>query len=222
MVLSMGQIIRWILLSLLGLVLTALFEPPVMAFFDNLGWHDAPVRMPGDVMNWIVGIVGEEALPWVAGGIIGAAMGVWLHWAAVRYDRKTDRPLSQKEKKKRVDTWLGELVDHIGVIKAYYWTPEQNDAYAAISRAQSALLVAVNAFDSLQEIQNMMRWLRKPNEHKDEVLSFVSDGSSQRQALLSLCSEAEASIQKVRDQVQTTAVSQLPRSLLDTAIGKQH
>jgi hypothetical protein len=84
----MGRIVRWSFLFLAALVLTAVFEPPLMDLFRSWGWHEQPEQIPGDVLNWLSGIVGGAAFPWVAGGVLGASMGSWLHYLATRLDNK--------------------------------------------------------------------------------------------------------------------------------------
>jgi hypothetical protein len=41
----MGKILRWAVLFIAALVLTAIFEPPLMAIFEKWGWHSKPQRM---------------------------------------------------------------------------------------------------------------------------------------------------------------------------------
>lgn len=89
----MGRIVRWSFLFLAALVLTAVFEPPLMDLFQSWGWHEQPEQIPGDVLNWLSGIVGGAAFPWVAAGILGASMGSWLHYLATRLDnRRPSKP----------------------------------------------------------------------------------------------------------------------------------
>ena len=66
-----------------ALALTALLEPPLMRVFASAGFHD-----PETVLNWIASIIGIEAFPWVASGVLGLAAGAWGHWIAASLDRR--------------------------------------------------------------------------------------------------------------------------------------
>lgn len=84
----MLRILLYITGFIFVLVFTALFEPPIMAKFQYWGWHENPQKIPGDVLNWMAAIVGEITFPWVAGGGLGLAAGVWLNFMASNYDKK--------------------------------------------------------------------------------------------------------------------------------------
>jgi len=83
----MARFLRWLLLAFAALVLTAIFEPPLMVFFAGLGWHEQPKSIPSDLLNWLSDIVGVQSFPWVAGAGLGLAVGAWSQWLAGRIDR---------------------------------------------------------------------------------------------------------------------------------------
>lgn len=85
----MASGIRWIFLFFAALVLTALLEPPLMSLFASLGWHDLADGIPVAIVNWLSSLVGANAFPWVAAGVLGLSAGTWVHWLAVRFDSKT-------------------------------------------------------------------------------------------------------------------------------------
>lgn len=71
---------KWVGLFFLGLVLTALIQPHLVALLDSLGWFEPNVSAV-NARNWMEFLIGSTAFPWVAGTIIGFCAGVWLDWA---------------------------------------------------------------------------------------------------------------------------------------------
>lgn len=84
----MASFLRWVFLFVAALVLTALFEPPIMAFFAKQGWHDGPNEIAGDFLNWMSEIVGISNFPWIAGGVLGLTCGAWVHWLASKLETR--------------------------------------------------------------------------------------------------------------------------------------
>ena len=62
-----------------------------MAFFQQLGWHDEQAEFAGSVVNWLSAITGDALFPWVSSGVLGAALGIWLHYLASKYDARRSR-----------------------------------------------------------------------------------------------------------------------------------
>lgn len=89
----MGTTIRWLLLFLAALFLTALLEPLAVAELDRRGWYDNPGNAVGFIVNWIAQIVGEANFPWLAGGALGLAAGAWLDRFLRYLDNRVDPKL---------------------------------------------------------------------------------------------------------------------------------
>lgn len=117
----MGKFLRWAFASLAVLVLTAIFEPPLMAFFKTLGWHNPPNEFASNVVNWLASLTGEAAFPWLASGVLGATFGSWAHFLATHADRRS--PTKSRR--------FQDLTDLIGNVKDE-WTEglkEEGGAY---------------------------------------------------------------------------------------------
>lgn len=108
----MGKLLRWTTAFIVVLIFTAILEPPLMAQFSKWGWHEKIDAIPGDVLNWISNIVGENVFPWLAGGIIGFSAGLWTHHWTSRLDRGRDIILAkeQDENEKLVATARDETL----------------------------------------------------------------------------------------------------------------
>ncbi|HEV8034222.1 hypothetical protein, partial [Yoonia sp.] len=53
-----------------------------------MGLHAQPEPMDDPLGNWLTAIVGKTAFPWITGGLVGVALGAWLHHAMSFLDRK--------------------------------------------------------------------------------------------------------------------------------------
>ena len=76
-----------VLTILWGAVLSPLFEPFVQSWLSSHGYYDGAWPWVSIAMNWVVALVGESAFPWVAGGMIGSAVGAWAVTLAGRVDQ---------------------------------------------------------------------------------------------------------------------------------------
>lgn len=103
----MGKLLRWLSVFAAVTVLTALFEPLIVRGLEWAGWYDDPAASLEPALNWLAGIVGDAAFPWVAAGLLGGSVGVWLHWTATRLDAKRRRE------------WLEEVYLLAGSLRSY-------------------------------------------------------------------------------------------------------
>lgn len=104
---NMGKLVRWLALFAAITVLTAIFEPLVVSKLQELGWYDNPKGALGPIVNWLERLIGDAAFPWVAAGIIGFAIGVFIDWFA----RKVDRSKPTKQER------FAELSTQLSVVK---------------------------------------------------------------------------------------------------------
>ena len=128
----MGKFIRWPLIFIAALVLTAIFEPPLMEMFRSWGWHDRPEQIAGDVLNWMVRLVGETAFPWIASGTLGLTVGVWLNYFAMSFDKRSPTKAEIFEGKRSsivmTSIALRDLVEHW---KYYSTSPDEQGQWPA-------------------------------------------------------------------------------------------
>ncbi|MGJ8587903.1 MAG: hypothetical protein ACSHXW_07095 [Yoonia sp.] len=114
----MTVFLRWILLFAAMLVLTAIFEPPLMQFFADQGWHDQD-KIAGDLLNWLARIVGAGNFPWIAGTTLGLAIGSWAHWFASKLDSKIPSKADEFGElafliENVTDEWINGFRDEVG------------------------------------------------------------------------------------------------------------
>lgn len=97
----MGKMLRYILLSILGVAILAaffamLFEP----FFAAL-----LVRFEIDSSSWVDPMLEVFANRWVhviLAGLLGATLGAWAHWGASKFDAPRDRIKTDADNQKRL------------------------------------------------------------------------------------------------------------------------
>ena len=81
-----------------------------MEFFAELGWHEEPSDIAGDLVNWLAEIVGDGAFPWVASGILGLAVGSWSHHFLTLTDRSTPtKSESLSETADRIEALIDDI-----------------------------------------------------------------------------------------------------------------
>lgn len=113
---GMGKFIRWVAVFAALTVLTALFEPLVVAQLQEFGWYDNPSGTLGPVLNWLAGLLGAELFPWVAAGTLGFAAGVWLDWLSRKVDsQRPDKQTSFRNMSRE----LGALSRQLGNAVSY-------------------------------------------------------------------------------------------------------
>lgn len=96
MVAAMGITVRFVFLALAGAFLAVLFEPFFSALLLDMGVNTG---------SWAAPVTAALALEWVrmiGFGIVGAAVGAWLHWAASKYDRRLPRAVTLKNGKNNI------------------------------------------------------------------------------------------------------------------------
>jgi len=92
----MGKGFRWFVAVVAASVVAAVIQPPIERWLSDVGF----VNAPAEIMNWLEYIVGEAAFPWVASGILGLALGVWIDPLLSRLDGRY--PLTKKDRAKAI------------------------------------------------------------------------------------------------------------------------
>jgi hypothetical protein len=82
----MGAAVRYILLGFAGAFL-AMFSEPFFSEVLRLAGVDTS-QLAGPVVTFLSGLMAEEWFRLLAAGVIGAAIGAWLHWVGSRFDRR--------------------------------------------------------------------------------------------------------------------------------------
>lgn len=92
----MGKGFRWFVAVVAASVVAAVIQPPIERWLSDVGF----VNAPAEIMSWLEYIVGEAAFPWVASGILGLALGVWLDPLLSRLDGRY--PMTKKDRAKAI------------------------------------------------------------------------------------------------------------------------
>lgn len=61
-----------------GVFVTAALEPHFVSMLRDVGWYDTPTEFVGWIGVRLIEFVGPDRFPWIAGGLAGTAIGVWL------------------------------------------------------------------------------------------------------------------------------------------------
>lgn len=87
MLLLMGKVLRWVL----GAIASAIFIGAASAMLAEPFWQHLFAKLGIDSSRWVEPITQIFFTSWfrlLCAGVFGSAIGAWVHWAAVLYDRR--------------------------------------------------------------------------------------------------------------------------------------
>lgn len=190
----MANGIKWLVLVLAGAVLSALVQPHIEMLLDRAGWYESPGGM---AMNWLESIVGSGAFPWVAGGALGVAVGVWVDYLARRFDR--NRQIERDE----IAAIAEDMYERSIKIMRSKWTMSET-SFAALTTHVDAV------FAVLRKRGFVVPWVELADERdfylKGVVAYFLTLGPMLR---LGLISEAKVAARRVAEDIVSTKVDKL-------------